>query len=127
MKPGDVYNQKLLRERTQDDEDAVANLYMDNGYLFFQLDPIEVNVENDSIDLELRIYEGEQARINKVIIKGNDRLYEHVVRRELRTKPGELFSQIRTLCVRPVKLHKPDILTRKQWIYALNRIPRMER
>ena len=93
MKPGDVYNQKLLRERTQDDEDAVANLYMDNGYLFFQLDPIEVNVENDSIDLELRIYEGEQARINKVIIKGNDRLYEHVVRRELRTKPGELFSK----------------------------------
>lgn len=93
MKPGDVYNQKKLRQRTMDDEDAVANLYMDKGYLFFQLDPIEVNVENDSIDLELRMYEGQQARINKVVIKGNDRLYEHVVRRELRTKPGELFSK----------------------------------
>ena len=76
-----------------EDEDAVANLYMNNGYLFFQLDPIEVNVENDSIDLELRMYEGQQARINKIIIQGNDRLYEHVVRRELRTKPGELFNK----------------------------------
>ncbi|BEG62568.1 BamA/OMP85 family outer membrane protein [Coprobacter fastidiosus] len=93
MKPGDVYNQKLLRQRTMEDEDAVANLYMNNGYLFFQLDPIEVNVENDSIDLELRMYEGQQARINKIIIQGNDRLYEHVVRRELRTKPGELFNK----------------------------------
>ncbi|MEG1999106.1 MAG: POTRA domain-containing protein, partial [Bacteroidales bacterium] len=93
MKAGDVYNQKLLRERTMEDEDAVANSYMNNGYLFFQLDPVEVNITNDSIDLELRIYEGPQARINRVIIRGNDRLYEDVVRRELRTRPGELFSK----------------------------------
>lgn len=93
MKAGDVYNQKLLGKRTSEDEDAVSSLYMDNGYLFFQIIPIENNVMNDSIDLELRIFEGPQARINKVVINGNDRLYEHVVRRELRTKPGELFSK----------------------------------
>ncbi len=93
MKAGDVYNQKLLQERIFDDEDAVANLYMNNGYLFFQLDPVEANITNDSIDLEMRIFEGPQARINKVIIRGNDRLYEEVVRRELRTRPGELFSK----------------------------------
>ena len=93
MKPGDVYNQKMLNKRTMEDEDAVANLYMDRGYLFFQLVPIEGNVLNDSIDLEIRLFEGPQARINKVVINGNDRLYEHVIRRELRTKPGELFSK----------------------------------
>ena len=93
MKAGDVYNQKLLGKRTSEDEDAVSSLYMDKGYLFFQIIPIENNVMNDSIDLELRIFEGPQARINKVVINGNDRLYEHVVRRELRTKPGELFSK----------------------------------
>lgn len=93
MKAGDVYNQKLLGKRTSEDEDAVSSLYMDKGYLFFQIIPIENNVMNDSIGLELRIFEGPQARINKVVINGNDRLYEHVVRRELRTKPGELFSK----------------------------------
>ncbi|MCD7710768.1 MAG: outer membrane protein assembly factor BamA, partial [Porphyromonadaceae bacterium] len=93
MKPGDVYNQKLLNERTVSDDDAVSNIYMDNGYLFFQLHPIENNVVNDSIDLELSIMEGPQATINKVSITGNDRLYEHVVRRELRTLPGELFNR----------------------------------
>ena len=93
MEPGDVYNQKLLTERTSTDEDAIANIYMDNGYLFFRLDPIENNVVNDSIDLELSIFEGPQATINKVTITGNDRLYEHVVRRELRTLPGELFNR----------------------------------
>ncbi len=93
MSRGDVYNQKLLQKRTTDDEDAVANVYMDRGYLFFQLIPIEGNIEKDSVDLELRMFEGPQARINKVVINGNDRLYEHVIRRELRTKPGELFSK----------------------------------
>jgi len=93
MKKGDVYNQKLLQERTQSDEDAVSNLYMDKGYLFFYLDPVEVNIENDSIDLEMRIVEGRQATINKIDITGNDRLYEHCIRRELRTKPGQLFSK----------------------------------
>ncbi len=93
MKKGDVYNQKKLNERLMTDEDAVGNLYYNNGYLFYQLDPVEVNIEKDSIDLEMRIYEGKQATINKVIINGNDRLYDHVVRRELRTKPGALFSK----------------------------------
>ena len=93
MKKGDVYNQKLLEERTSTDEDAIGNLYYNNGYLFYSLDPVEVNIVGDSIDLEMRIFEGRQATINKVSINGNDRLYENVVRRELRTRPGQLFSR----------------------------------
>ncbi len=93
MKKGDVYNQKLLSERLSEDDDAIGNLYYNNGYLFYNLDPVEVNIVGDSIDLEMRIYEGRQATINKININGNDRLYENVVRRELRTRPGELFSR----------------------------------
>ncbi|MBQ6167163.1 MAG: outer membrane protein assembly factor BamA [Muribaculaceae bacterium] len=93
IKKGDVYNQKLLNKRTQDDDDAVSNLYLNNGYLFYRLVPIESRIEGDSIDLEMRMYEGKQARINKVVINGNDRLYEKVVRRELRVRPGDLFSK----------------------------------
>ena len=93
IKKGDVYNQKLLTKRTQEDDDAVSNLYLNNGYLFYQLVPIESKIEGDSIDLELRMFEGKQARINKVVINGNDRLYEKVVRRELRVRPGDLFSK----------------------------------
>ncbi|MDE6084951.1 MAG: outer membrane protein assembly factor BamA, partial [Muribaculaceae bacterium] len=93
INPGEVYNQKLLNKRLQEDEDAVANYYMNNGYLFYNLVPIERNVHGDSIDLELRMVEGPQARINKVVINGNDRLYEKVIRRELRVRPGELFSK----------------------------------
>ena len=93
IKPGEVYNQKLLNKRTTEDDDAVANLYMDNGYLFYQLVPVEKNVRGDSIDLEMKMFEGPQAKINRVIINGNDRLYEKVIRRELRVRPGELFSK----------------------------------
>ena len=93
MKKGDVYNQKQLNKRTTEDDDAVANLYMNRGYLFFNLIPIEGKIKDDSIALEMRIMEGPQARINKVVINGNDRLYEKVVRRELRVKPGQLFSK----------------------------------
>ena len=93
MKPGEAYNQKKLDERISTDEDAVSNIYFNNGYLFFNADPVEVDVQGDSIALEIRIQEGPQATINKVIIKGNDRLYEDIVRRELRTKPGMLFSR----------------------------------
>ena len=93
MKKGDVYDQTLLRKRLSEDDDAVGNEYQNHGYLFYQLDPTEVNVVGDSIDLEMRITEGPQATINKVTISGNDRLYEDVVRRELRTKPGDLFSK----------------------------------
>ena len=93
MKAGDVYNTKKLMERLHTDDDAVANIYYNNGYLFFGADPIEIDVQNDSISLEIRIQEGPQATINKIIINGNDRLYEDIVRRELRTKPGQLFSK----------------------------------
>lgn len=93
IKSGDVYNQKLLNKRTTEDDDAVANLYMNRGYLFYQLVPIEKSINGDSIDLEFRMVEGPQARINNVVINGNDRLYEKVIRRELRVRPGELFSK----------------------------------
>ena len=93
MKKGDVYNQKLMNKRLTEDEDAVGNAYWNNGYLFYQLDPVDINVAGDSIDVEMRITEGPQARINRVRINGNDRLYENVIRRELRTKPGDLFSK----------------------------------
>ena len=93
IEPGDVYNQKRLNKRTQEDDDAVANLYLNNGYLFYQLVPIEKTIIGDSIGLEMRMFEGKQARINRVVINGNDRLYEKVVRRELRVRPGALFSK----------------------------------
>ena len=93
MQKGDVYNQKLMNKRLSEDEDAVGNNYWNNGYLFYSLHPTEVNIVGDSIDLEMRIFEGPQAHINHVRIMGNDRLYENVIRRELRTKPGDLFSK----------------------------------
>ena len=91
--PGEVYNQKRLEKRTRDDEDAVSNLYLDNGYLFFQLVPIEENIKGDSVALQMRVHEGQQARINRVVINGNDQLYEKVIRRDLRVRPGDLFSK----------------------------------
>ena len=100
VKRGEVFNQKVMNKRLFEDEDAVSSMYRDNGYLFMQLDPVEVGVDGDSINFEMRIFEGNQATINKIIINGNDRLYEHVVRREMRTKPGALYSQsdlVRTL------------------------------
>ena len=93
IKKGDVYNLKELNKRLNEDDDALSKLYTDQGYLFFSVDPVEVNVENDSIDFEMRMYEGRQATINSINIQGNTRVYEHVVRRELYTKPGQLYSQ----------------------------------
>ena len=93
IKKGDVFNQKTLDKRLQSDDDAVSSLYLDNGYLFFSVNPTEVSVDHDSIDFEMRIYEGRQATINNVIISGNTKTNEHVVRREIRTLPGELFSK----------------------------------
>ena len=90
---GDVFDQKILDDRLEMDEDAVNSVYLDNGYLFFHLTPVEVSVEDDTIDYEMRIYEGDIATINRIIIKGNDRTNEHVVRRELRTLPGDKFSK----------------------------------
>lgn len=93
MRGGDVYNQKLLNKRLTEDDDAVGNLYYNNGYVFSSIQPTEVNIVGDSIDLEMRVMEGPQAHLSHVRINGNDRLYENVVRRELRTKPGDLFSK----------------------------------
>lgn len=97
IQKGDVYNQKQITERLKDDPDAVSNLYLDNGYLFYQVFPIETNVENDSIDLEMRMSEGTQATIDRVIIAGNTKTHEHVVRRELYTLPGDLFSKTKLM------------------------------
>jgi len=93
IKKGDVFNQSILDKRLFDNDEGLNNLYLDKGYLFFNLDPIEVNVNNDSIDYEMRIYEGKQATINRVSITGNTKTNEHVARRELRTFPGDLFSK----------------------------------
>lgn len=92
---GDIYNQELLDQRLSFSLDGrdVSSLYMDNGYLFFRVDPTEVAIDNDSIDLEMRIFEGPQANIDRVVVAGNDRTHEHVIRRELRTKPGAKFSR----------------------------------
>lgn len=91
--PGEVYNQKRLDKRISTDDDAVSNIYLDNGYLFFNLVPIEEKIEGDSVALQMRIHEGQQARINQVVINGNDQLYEKVIRRDLRIRPGDLFSK----------------------------------
>ena len=93
MKKGDVYNQKHIDKRLKEDEDAAGNYYYNNGYVFSNIDPVEVNIDGDSIDIEMRVTEGPQAHLNHVRIYGNDRLYEEVVRRELRTKPGDLFNK----------------------------------
>ncbi len=93
IKKGDVFDQKTLDKRLTEDEDGVGSKYQNNGYLFYNLDPVETNIENDSIDFEMRIYEGKQATINRIMISGNTKTHEHVPRRELRTLPGDLFSK----------------------------------
>jgi outer membrane protein insertion porin family len=96
VEKGSVYNQSLISDRlngTAGAQDAVSNLYQDYGYLFSRLTPVEAKIDNDSIDLEVRIYEGDQAYLNNVIIAGNTRTNEHIARRELYTLPGDLFSK----------------------------------
>ena len=93
IEKGNPYDKAILEKRLYVEEDAVSNLYLDNGYLFFQVTPVEVNIEEDTIDLEMRIYEGEQATIDEIFISGNTKTNEHVIRRELRSKPGELFRK----------------------------------
>ena len=95
IKKGDIYNKKTLDSRLLMNQNGrdVSSLYLDDGYLFFQVNAVEVKIENDSIDFEMRIYEGKQARVNRVIIVGNDKTNDHVIRREIRTLPGELFSR----------------------------------
>jgi len=92
---GDVYNREMLETNLSfnPNEQDVSSLYLDDGYLFFSAEPVEVNVENDSIDIEIRLREGKQARINKVSITGNTKTNDHVIMREIRTRPGQLFSR----------------------------------
>jgi len=92
---GDVYNTELLNQRLEFSQEGrdIKSLYMDNGYLFFRIDPIERAITGDSIDLELRLFEGPQATIDRVTISGNDRTHDEVILREVRTRPGQKFSR----------------------------------
>ena len=93
IKKGEAYNAKQLNNRLNTDEDAVAKFYKNKGYLFMNIDPVEVNTSNDSIDFEMRMYEGKPATINEVKISGNNHVYEHVVRREMYVVPGQYYSE----------------------------------
>ncbi len=95
IKKGDIYDQSILDSRLNMNQNGrdVTSLYMDDGYLFFQITPVEINVDQDSIDLEMRIYEGRQAVINKVTVTGNTKTNDRVIMREITTKPGQLFSR----------------------------------
>ena len=95
IKKGDVFNQSTLDQKLYSNPSGydISSLYMDDGYLFFQITPSEVNVQNDSIDLEIRLYEGKQAIINRVTVNGNTKTNDHVIIREITTKPGQLFRR----------------------------------
>ena len=97
LKPGDTYNGVLLRKRiadqTKPDGDDLTNLYQNNGYLFSSINPVEVSATNDTIDFEIRITEGKPAYFNRISVRGNDRTNDHVIYREIRTRPGELYSK----------------------------------
>jgi len=99
VKPGDVYNKEALEAALSYDPSGgdLRSLYMDDGYLFFDVVPVEVRVENDSIDLEIRMHEGKQATVNKVTITGNTKTNDHVALREVQTRPGQLFSRDRLI------------------------------
>jgi len=95
IKKGDVYNNEMIQRKTTFNPKGadISGLYMDDGYLFFHVEPVEVAVQNDSIDVEMRITEGEQATIDEVIVSGNTRTSDHVIRRELSTVPGQKFRR----------------------------------
>jgi len=95
IKKGDVYNRELIDKKLTFNPKGpdISGLYMDDGYLFFRINPVEIAVEGDSIDVEMRIYEGDQATINEVTITGNNRTSDHVIRRELSTIPGQKFRR----------------------------------
>ncbi len=92
---GDLYDPDLLEKRLRFSLDGrdISSLYLDDGYLGFTADPVEIAIVNDSVDLEMQIFEGPQFTVDNVLIKGNDRTHEHVIRRELRTTPGKKFSR----------------------------------
>jgi outer membrane protein insertion porin family len=95
IQKGDVYNKEELDKRLSFSPNStdITSLYMDDGYLFFRVEPVEMQVSEDSVDIEMRLFEGEQATINKIILKGNNRTSDHVVMREIRTIPGQKFSR----------------------------------
>lgn len=109
IKKGDEYDEQLLQSRLSFDRNGrdINTLYMDNGHLFFRAEPVEKGVKNDTVDIEIRIQEGPVATIDRVIINGNDRTHEHVIRRELRTLPGNKFS-------------RSDIMRSQRELMALN-------
>lgn len=106
---GTVYNPELLDRRIYGDQTGrdISSMYMDQGHLFFQVNPIETRIDGDSIDMELRVYEGPEATINRIIIKGNTKTNEHVIRRSLYTKPGNKFR-------------RTDLIRSQQELIALN-------
>ncbi len=95
IQKGDIYNKEMIDKKTTFNPKGadISGLYMDDGYLFFRVDPVEVAIVGDSIDIEMRIFEGDQATIDEVIISGNDRTSDHVIRRELSTVPGQKFRR----------------------------------
>jgi len=95
IRKGDVYNKELMTQKTTYNPKGadVSGLYMDDGYLFFQIDPVEIAVEGDSIDVEMRLSEGDQATIDEVTVSGNERTSDHVILRELQTIPGYKFRR----------------------------------
>jgi outer membrane protein insertion porin family len=95
IKKGDVFDQSHLEQKLFNNPNGydISSLYMDDGYLFFQINPQEANIHNDTIDFDIQMYEGKQAIINKVTVKGNDKTNDHVIYREIRSRPGQLFRR----------------------------------
>lgn len=94
IKKGDIYDVVSMQKRLFESQDGnISKLYRDNGYLFFNVMPVEVNIEGDSVDVEMRIVEGKPATYNKIVLNGNTITHEKVVRRELYTRPGYLYNQ----------------------------------
>ena len=111
---GDIFNQSVLEARILGSPDSrdIHSIYLDNGYLFSQVTPIETEIRNDTIDIEVRIFEGLQARINRVSVSGNSKTNDHVIMREIRTKPA-IYLVVQTLCVHKEKLLPSTILMLK--------------
>ncbi|MCR5315972.1 MAG: outer membrane protein assembly factor BamA [Bacteroidaceae bacterium] len=122
MKRGDVYNQKKLNERLNSDDTSIGNQYYNHGYVFSRIEPKEEEIDGDSIDLVIYVTEGKQASINKIQIYGNDKVYEEVVRRELKLKPGDLFTMdaFKTTAQEIAQMghFDPEALDPNKWIKA---------
>ncbi|SMO65273.1 outer membrane protein assembly factor BamA [Solitalea koreensis] len=103
IKKGDIFDEEKMDKRLHNSpsEDDISSLYLNNGYLFFNVSPVQTKVYNDTIDVEMQIFEGEQATINKVSVNGNDRTNDKVVLREIRTKPGDKFNK--SLLIRTIR------------------------